>query len=104
MDEHTVDKEVNQGKDSPDNLFDTASASAPPVKWQIGKTIVDREFVQFVSVYLLLFVIAITSLINLTANTGGPKELWASLLSMTCGVLVPQPKFPRHKKATTPQV
>lgn len=81
-----------------DNHSVDAQSGTPPVKWHIGNTTVDREFVQYVTVYILIFIIAVTSLANLTAGSGS-KELWASLLSMMCGIVVPQPKYPRKKQS-----
>jgi len=94
-------------KDTLDNILDCGasfdtSPPTPPVKWHIGDTVVDRDFVQFVTVYVLLFIIAITSLANLSVKTER-TELWASLLSMMCGIIVPQPKYPRQKKPSQQQ-
>lgn len=72
--------------------------ATPPVTWQIGSIGVQREFVQFVTVYLLIFIIACTSLANLSLREE-KTELWASLLSMMCGIIVPQPKYPKQRKA-----
>ena len=88
-------------EDTPDGLLDRSSLdnvpSTPPVKWHIGRTAVDREFMQYTSVYVLIFIIAVTSLINLSVGTNS-KELWASLLSMCCGICVPQPKVTKKVK------
>lgn len=84
------------GEDIPDGLLpDDNSIDSPPgstIKWHIGNSTVDRDFVQFVTVYILIFIIAITSLANLTVKEER-TELWASLLSMMCGIVVPQPRY-----------
>jgi len=92
--------DISLHQDRPDGILDDNSLDngppTPPVKWHIGDTSVDRDFVQFVTVYLLICVIAVTSLANLSIKEER-TELWASLLSMMCGIIVPQPKYPKRK-------
>ena len=92
---------TNTTTDLPDGLLDGDSLEiqpqTPPIRWRIGNTVVDRDFVQFVTVYVLIFIIAVTSLANLSIKSER-VELWASLLSMMCGIIVPQPKYPSQKK------
>lgn len=88
--------------DTTDNLLqlsslESLSHTSRPVQWTIGGNTVDRDFVQFVTVYILIFIIATTSLANLSIKEDRP-ELWASLLSMMCGIIVPQPKYPKRKE------
>ena len=96
-----MDEEMNKEKDKLDGVLDSHSITdhglAPQIKWHIGKTVVDRDFVQFVTIYMLIFIIAVTSLANLSIKKEG-MELWASLLSMMCGIIVPQPKYPKQRK------
>ena len=87
--------------DNADGLLDNNSVDQEPhantVKWHIGNCDVDRDFVQFITVYFLIFIIAVTSLANLSIKSEH-VELWASLLSMMCGIIVPQPKYPKQRK------
>jgi hypothetical protein len=71
--------------------------SNPPVLWRVGKTHIDRDFVMFILIYLFIFIIATASVINLSTKKEG-LELWSGLLSLTLGLVSPQPKLPQSKK------
>ena len=82
------------------SIHSAATVASNPhnqVKWSCGETTIDRDFIQFLTIYLLIAIIVITSLANLTIGTGR-TELWASLLSVMCGVIVPQPKASSSRK------
>lgn len=85
----------------PPGLISFTPASTPQVKWQFGDKEFDRDLIQFITVYLLIAIIAITSLVNLSLGTDR-TELWASLLSIMCGVIIPQPQYKKSRKLVDP--
>lgn len=58
---------------------------------------VDKQMVQYICTFFAIFLFAAVALANLSFQTG-KNELWAALLYMLIGVLIPQPKY----KARTP--
>jgi hypothetical protein len=75
------------------------AASSPGVKWQCGDWIIDKALFQYTCVFVFLFIVGLAALVNLTIGSDH-SEIWASILSMLCGVFVPQPRFSkkdRHK-------
>lgn len=65
------------------------------VKWSVGSSEVDREFVQYVTVSVFIFITLAVSLFNLTLQDK-EHEMWSSILSMMIGVMVPNPKYPKR--------
>lgn len=91
MDEENNTTAVRASRNSVDVDVDDIDIESH-VKWQIGRSLVDKDFIQYITIYTLIFIIACTSLANLTMQEER-SELWASLLSMMIGVIMPQPKY-----------
>lgn len=66
-------------------------------QWTIpltGKKMPKSEFVFFVQV-LLIYIVVITSIVNLTIN-GDEGKLWTALLSSSLGYLLPNPSLKKR--------
>jgi hypothetical protein len=72
------------------DLASVASESNRTRKWTCGNFEFDQGLLQFLSIFSIVAIICGVSLYNLTV-TKEKTELWTALLSMTMGVLLPQP-------------
>ena len=64
--------------------------------WYIlGKEVPKLEVIFFAQVFIL-YIIIITSIVNLSVN--GEKALWVSLLSSSLGILLPTPTTGERKR------
>ena len=61
-----------------------------------GSEVPKKEIVFFTQV-ILIYVIAITSIVNLTLD-GTNDTLWTSLFSASLGYMLPAPQLNSHKK------
>lgn len=61
-----------------------------------GRKIPKSEFVFFCQV-LLIYIVVITSIVNLTINGGEEGKLWTALLSSSIGYLLPSPSLDKTK-------
>lgn len=75
-----------------------SGGGSPQKFWKFGSVEVDRGMIQYITIYVLIFIICITSLLNLSFRSDR-GELWTSLLSMMCGIIVPQPKYKKNQSA-----
>ena len=67
-------------------------------EWQmLGKTIPKAEIVYFCQI-IIVYVIIITSIVNLSLNNGNP-ELWISLLCSAIGYALPAPSLNHGTRA-----
>ena len=82
---------MNDGED----LTDDSS------KWQWGETFIDKELLQYILVYFFLFTVGIAALVNLSLQSSH-SELWASLLSMCCGLACPSPRYRKNGEDNEP--
>jgi hypothetical protein len=63
-------------------------------RWNVFGSHVPKEEIVFFSQVILIYVIAITSIVNLTLNTEN-SNLWTSLLSASLGYMLPAPNLSR---------
>ena len=85
-----------------DKMADSDTGSNSHHSWTIpltGKKLPKSELMFFVQV-LLIYIVVITSIVNLTIN-GQDGKLWTALLSSSLGYLLPNPslrKRPNNNK------
>ena len=63
----------------------------------LGRKLPKSEIVFFVQV-LLIYIVVITSIVNLTINTEGDGKLWTALLSANIGYILPNPSLKKKEK------
>lgn len=71
-----------------------SSEGSQTANWQMfGQKVPKSEIVFFVQV-ILVYIVAITSIINLTLNNNSENgKLWTALLSSSIGYILPNPSF-----------
>lgn len=64
--------------------------------WRVfGARLPKSEFVFMVQV-MLIYIVVITSIVNLTINTGIDDKLWTALLSSSLGYILPNPSLKKR--------
>ena len=79
------------------NQATPASLSSRGGRWNVFGSDVPKGEIVFFTQVILIYVIAITGIVNLTmeAKNGTP---WTSLLSASLGYMLPAPQLNNHKK------
>lgn len=79
-------------------MVESVNGSVPENRWHLpfGKKLPKSEIVFFVQV-ILIYIVVITSIVNLTINQGEGK-LWTALLSSSLGYILPNPSLKRREK------
>ena len=62
---------------------------------------VNKECIGFFAQVLLLYIVVVTSIVNLSLNAGN-ATLWTALLSSCLGYILPAPKLSKPKLTLTP--
>ena len=91
---------VSLGDHSPEPDFHQptpASLSSHGGRWNVFGSEVPKEEIVFFTQVILIYVIAITSIVNLTMEAKH-ETLWTSLLSASLGYMLPAPQLNNHKK------
>ena len=65
--------------------------------WNVFGSNVPKEEIVFFTQVILIYIIAITSIVNLTMEAKN-DTLWTSLLSASLGYMLPAPQLNSHKK------
>ena len=73
------------------------SISSNGGRWNVCGSEVPKEEIVFFTQFILIYVIAITSIVNLTLDAKN-DTLWTSLLSASLGYVLPAPQLNSHKK------
>ena len=73
------------------------SVSSHGGRWNVFGSTVPKEEIVFFTQVILIYVIAITSIVNLTMEAKH-ETLWTSLLSASLGYMLPAPQLNNHKK------
>ena len=73
------------------------SVSSRGGRWNVFGNEVPKEEIVFFTQVILIYVIAITSIVNLTMEAKH-ETLWTSLLSASLGYMLPAPQLNNHKK------
>ena len=73
------------------------SVSSQGGRWNVFGSNVHKEVIVFFTQVILIYVIAITSIVNLTMEAKN-DTLWTSLLSASLGYMIPAPQLNSHKK------
>ncbi len=66
-------------------------------KWYFFGKEVSRSFVIFIVQIIIVYIVVITSIVNLALGTNDAK-LWMALLSSNIGYLLPNPTLKEKKK------
>ena len=74
-----------------------ASLSSHGGRWNVFGNEVPKEEIVFFTQVILVYVIAITSIVNLTMEAKH-ETLWTSLLSASLGYMLPAPQLNNPKK------
>jgi len=86
-------------KEDEEQESDLDEVDQPPVTWRLGKLEVHRDALQYILIYIMLFLISSAAIVNISfGNT--PQEMWVSILSLVIGVVVPQPHSSFNPKLT----
>ena len=91
---------VGLGDHSPEPDFNhptPTSLSSHGGRWNVFGSEVPKEEIVFFTQVILIYVIAITSIVNLTMEAKH-ETLWTSLLSASLGYMLPAPQLNNHKK------
>ena len=81
---------------APENS-DSGSGGSPNHNWHMfGRKLPKSEIVFFMQVFLI-YIVVITSIVNLTINKDEGK-LWTALLSSSLGYLLPNPNLKRSEQ------
>ena len=91
---------VSLGDHSPEPDFHhptPTSLSSHGGRWNVFGSEVPKEEIVFFTQVILIYVIAITSIVNLTMEAKH-ETLWTSLLSASLGYMLPAPQLNNHKK------
>ena len=91
---------VGLGDHSPELDFHQptpASLSSHGGRWNVFGSEVPKEEIVFFTQVILIYLIAITSIVNL-AMEAKHETLWTSLLSASLGYMLPAPQLNNHKK------
>ena len=90
---------ISLGEHSPDFNQPTTSPSLSSHggRWNVCGSEVPKEEIVFFTQVILIYVIAITSIVNLTMDAKN-DTLWTSLLSASLGYMLPAPQLNSHKK------
>ena len=91
---------VSLGDHTPDPEFNhptPASLSSHGGRWNVFGSEVPKEEIVFFTQVILIYIIAITSIVNLTMEAKN-DTLWTSLLSASLGYMLPAPLLNSHKK------
>ena len=73
------------------------SLSSHGGRWNVFGSEVPKEEIVFFTQVILIYVIAITSIVNLTMEAKN-DTLWTSLLSASLDYMLPAPQLNNHKK------
>ena len=73
------------------------SLSSHGGRWNVFGSEVPKEEIVFFAQVILIYVIAITSIVNLTMEAKN-DTLWTSLLSASLGYMLPAPQLNNHRK------
>ena len=87
--EHSVGQDFNQAT--------PASLSSHCGRWNVFGSDVPKEEIVFFTQVILIYVIAITSIVNLTMDAKN-DTLWTSLLSASLGYRLLAPQLNNHRK------
>ena len=74
-----------------------ASMSSHGGRWNVCGSDVPKEEIVFFTQVILIYIIAITSIVNLTIKATN-DTLWTSLLSASLGYMLPAPQLNTRKK------
>ena len=91
---------VSLGEHSPEPNFNhptPTSLSSHGGRWNVFGSNVPKEEIVFFTQVILIYVIAITSIVNLTMEAKH-ETLWTSLLSASLGYMLPAPQLNNLKK------
>ena len=91
---------VSLGEQSPEPNFNhtiPASLSSHGGRWNVFGSNVPKEEIVFFTQVILIYVIAITSIVNLTMEAKH-ETLWTSLLSASLGYMLPAPQLNNLRK------
>ena len=73
------------------------SLSSHGGRWNVFGSEVPKEEIVFFAQVILIYIIAITSIVNLTMEAKN-DTLWTSLLSASLGYMLPAPQLNNHRK------
>ena len=91
---------VSLGDHSPEPDFNhttPTSLSSRGGRWNVFGSDVPKEEIVFFTQVILIYVIAITSIVNLTMEAKH-ETLWTSLLSASLGYMLPAPQLNNLRK------
>ena len=91
---------ISLGDHSPDPEFNNptpASLSSHGGRWNVFGSEVPKEEIVFSTQVILIYLIAITSIVNLTMEAKH-ETLWTSLLSASLGYMLPAPQLNNLRK------
>ena len=95
-----METEVSLGEHSPVPDFNhptPASLSSHGGRWNVFGSNVPKEEIVFFTQVILIYIIAITCIVNLTMEAKH-ETLWTSLLSASLGYMLPAPQLNNLKK------
>ena len=95
-----METEVNLGEHSPVPDFNhptPASLSSHGGRWNVFGSNAPKEEIVFFTQVILIYIISITSIVNLTMEAKH-ETLWTSLLSASLGYMLPAPQLNNLKK------
>ena len=87
--DHSLEPDFNQATPT--------SLSSHGGRWNVFGSDVPKEEIVFFTQVILIYVIAITSIVNLKMDAKN-DTLWISLLSASLGYMLPAPNLNNHKK------
>ena len=91
---------ISLGDHTPDPEFNhptPASLSSHGGRWNVFGSEVPKEEIVFFTQVILIYLIAITSIVNLTMEAKH-ETLWTSLLSASLGYMLPAPQLNNLRK------
>jgi len=68
------------------------------IQWRVGKHTLPRSEIVFFVQAIFLFVVILACIFNLSREKRQDETLWANLLSLSIGVVVPNPTLKVKKK------
>ena len=70
-------------------------------RWNVFGSKIPHKEVAFFSQIIMLYTIIIACIINLSVGHAQQSELWACMLSMAAGAILPNPKLKQGKTSKT---
>ena len=79
--------------------METTSNDSREESWKVFGRNVPKTEIQYLSQVIIIYIVVITSIFNLSINTGKDNSVWTALLSSCLGYMLPNPSIKKHRNA-----